>query len=642
MRNTSFFPALLLATLGACATAGGPDDLGEATVEIRLAATPIPSDGQCALITATRLADFHVTTYRGLLDGAVLKLQTGEHTVTASAYPPPCNQVPVAPPWAADQQIANFAPGSNVLVLNFKKKADVEIDANFEQDLLLVEQPGTRRRIGRNNEDITPSGLAGQTYAIDGWEVKLFDDPLSGGGGNASESVSFTTQVVGATPYSPRGMGRTPNGTFYFQVSDTFEPIARFDGGGLFSGSLPVIYPEGTIQWDNTDGLDAIDDTHLVRTGFLNVPINCDENNANCNQTGLDILELRNGPGGESFEVVNQILFTEQNHAPLNAEYPLAVVASGGGFALVTLPEGGDSRLVQLAGDGTILAQNTVAGSNEGLAIASDGRLLAMTYEGVVTAHDFVGVSPRLGETLSYVIQPNVTNVASFTWDSVGDRFVVLELDRRRTYFADASFSTASLTPIDLSGYTTVTAVEMHNGQLAVLDRLPPIEPNSGQRIPRVDHYNLDGTPGAQVLLAGGPLPVRPRSMAAIGSTGQIVVHHRRPGNPVDPTVDAVAFVHNGDGSLAYSFDLSPYGFTLIFMAKYLPLTNELAFKVLDLNGGVRLVITNLAGAPNRSYNIDLLPDGVGDMAPISSGPFAGEVGAVIGQPTFFFRLAPL
>ena len=638
MTKTSGFAALLLA-LGACASAGGPDDLGEATVEIRLAATAIPLDGQCVSVTATSLSNFQVTHFRGLLAGATLKTPQGDHRVTAVAYPQPCNPEPVSPPWAADDQITTFNAGNNVLVLNFKKKVDVGIDANFEEDQLLSEVPGSRRRISHNFEDITDSGVAGKIRAIDGWEVKLVDEPQAGGGGAPGEVVAFSTQVVGATPYSPRGMAQVADGigSHYFQVSEVLEPIARFDSTGNFVGSLPVIYPAGTVQWNFTDGLDGMDLTHLVRTGWLNVPTDC--NGEEC-QAGLDILELKTDGGFERFEVVDQIFFTAAQ-APLNVEYPLVVRAFGGNFALVSLPGGPDSTLTLLDGNGAILAgPTTIAGSNEGLALANDGRLMAMTYNGVLTAYDPATLAPRAGETLSYVIQPNIGNVASLAWDAAGQQFVALELDRLTTFLVNADFTAATPTGVDLSGYITVSAIEVRNGQLAVIDRIPP------GGVPRVDHYNFDGSPGADgnLSLTGGPAPSRPRTIAAIGSTNQIALHYRRPniGGVVATDLDTLVWVHNGDGSLAYSFDVAPLGFNFIFSIDYLAGSNELLLKVQDLNGGIRLLVTDLGGGPRRSYNVDLLPDGFGDPAPISTGAYAGQIGNVINQPTHYFRINPI
>ena len=41
--------------------------------------TVIPSTGECTHITATRLSDFHVSEYQGVLAGATLKSVPGEH-----------------------------------------------------------------------------------------------------------------------------------------------------------------------------------------------------------------------------------------------------------------------------------------------------------------------------------------------------------------------------------------------------------------------------------------------------------------------------------------------------------------------------------------------------------------------------------
>jgi hypothetical protein len=47
--------------------------------------------------------------------------------------------------------------------------------------------------------------------------------------------------------------------------------------------------------------------------------------------------------------------------------------------------------------------------------------------------------------------------------------------------------------------------------------------------------------------------------------------------------------------------------------------------------------VTDRAGTPRRSFRTDALFN-LADVAPISSGPFAGDIGAVMGQPSFFAR----
>src|SRR5438132_6054987 len=69
------------------------------SADVTVAATVIPSDGQCAHIVITRLADFQSSEYRGLLAGATFKAPLGEDRVTATAYPPPCGTEPGFPPW---------------------------------------------------------------------------------------------------------------------------------------------------------------------------------------------------------------------------------------------------------------------------------------------------------------------------------------------------------------------------------------------------------------------------------------------------------------------------------------------------------------------------------------------------------------
>jgi hypothetical protein len=99
--------------------------------------------------------------------------------------------------------------------------------------------------------------------------------------------------------------------------------------------------------------------------------------------------------------------------------------------------------------------------------------------------------------------------------------------------------------------------------------------------------------------------------------------------------------VHNADGSLAYSFDLGAHGFPIVGAVNYLALTDELAFTVQSNDGIRRVVVTDLAGNPRRSYRVDGF-GGVVDLAQITTGPHAGQAVTVVNQPTFAFRFTGL
>jgi hypothetical protein len=97
-------------------------------------------------------------------------------------------------------------------------------------------------------------------------------------------------------------------------------------------------------------------------------------------------------------------------------------------------------------------------------------------------------------------------------------------------------------------------------------------------------------------------------------------------------------FVHNADGTLARRFDLGKYGFVRVSSVRYRSDSGELVLLAVDGTGASRIVTTDLAGNPHRSYRTDALPD-LQDVALVGSGPFAGDFGAVTGQPSSFARV---
>src|SRR5262245_58255158 len=104
MRNHGLIhAACALIALAGCQGLDGEDAETEASAFIGTTST-IPSDGACAHIVATRLSDFHVSEFRGLLAGASFSVAAGESRVTATAYPQPCSNEPAAAPWIADVQ----------------------------------------------------------------------------------------------------------------------------------------------------------------------------------------------------------------------------------------------------------------------------------------------------------------------------------------------------------------------------------------------------------------------------------------------------------------------------------------------------------------------------------------------------------
>jgi hypothetical protein len=141
------------------------------------------------------------------------------------------------------------------------------------------------------------------------------------------------------------------------------------------------------------------------------------------------------------------------------------------------------------------------------------------------------------------------------------------------------------------------------------------------------------------VRLAVPASNLRLRSMAFIRSTGETVVRLRRTPTAADPTVDPVAFVYHADGTLARTIDLHASVNAVSFRVKYLAFSDELLFDVIDDLGARRLVVTDVAGDPRRSYRAGELKDAF-DFAPINSGPNAGQLGAIFAGDSQFVRFS--
>jgi hypothetical protein len=622
---------------------------GQRTAEVRVVAASLPTDGQCAHVVATRLADFQVTEYKGPLASATFQGLVGDNRVTATAYAQPCNAEPTNAPWITTPQIVTFANAPNTLNLQFQRNVAVTVVPGFNPDPApLLLRPGTLVRTGRNGED-----AAGPNFTLDGWEVKQIAFPSA----MPTETTLFSVEGKGI-PYSPRGMAHTSDGNFVFQLLDTASPLYVFNSSGNPIATWAVSYAAGKIQWNGTDGIEAVDATHLVRTGYLNAPINCDASNHGCVQAGLDILEKQVAMDGTiSYQVTKQILLPELMSVQLNLEYPVGVapVAMGTKFAVTTLPAaGGTSHLTILNADGTVAAgPTTINGDVEGLYDDGSGRLIGVDYTGNVTDYNDT-TAVALMDHASFAEGQSIASPASITWRSAATManpngsYLVLSGDGR-LYSTSPAFDSASSLGIDLSGFNSLSAVEYRSDtdEIALLDRLPPVDTATGTRIPVVNFYNLttlklDST---VKLLPGVALPLRPISLAFVPAPAmsmtppQLVVHYRRPQASADPAVDAVAFVHNAaTGALVSSFDLAPLGFARIQSVSYAAASSELVFVVVDIGGTTRILTTDLAGKPHHSYRIDPVPY-LSDVAPISSGANAGDVGIVEGQPSYFARI---
>ncbi|HEX6837242.1 MAG TPA: hypothetical protein VF334_11750 [Polyangia bacterium] len=619
---------MLLASLAVAGCGGNhaPSTTSQ-LADVIVTATAIPSDGQCAHIVFTRLADFHTAEYRGLLAGATLQAPLGEDRVTATAYPQPCNMDPgSAAPWTADAQTITLASGANSVSLSFHKSAGVTIDPNFDDTKPLVVRAGSQVRTSRNGED-----TAGPSYALDGWEVKQLTLPPAVVG----ETVLFSLEGKGV-PYTPRGMAHTPDGNFEFQLAEPLSPLYVFNAVGAPVAQWAVSYPAGTTLWSNTDGLEAIDASHFVRTGWSNRPFGCDASGAHCKQSGLDILTKKTAADGSSYvEVTQQIFLPELPTEALNSEYPVGVTPVGARFAVTVLPDAG-TNLVLLDADGTVAAGPVVmpsASDIEGLFDDGAGRLVGVDYTGNLTEYNDTDLSKRmetgnLGEGVSF------GPPSRLAWRSAGAGSLIAYNGTRLTYAA-ADFSSVTDVGLDLSAFALVGALEYRadTDELLLIDRYP-----SG--LPSVVSFSLATKlqTSSVTLQPGLAYPLRPVALTYIPSTHQFVAAYRR-SSGADATLDAVAFVHNADGSLAGKFDLATLGMKSISSVRYDATNDQLVFLVADAGGVTRLVTTDRSFVPKRSYRTDALPD-LADVTPMATGPFAGDWGAVQNQPSYYARVA--
>jgi len=194
--------------------------------------------------------------------------------------------------------------------------------------------------------------------------------------------------------------------------------------------------------------------------------------------------------------------------------------------------------------------------------------------------------------------------------------------------------ATGTTVAANFESITQVSALEYLPGpnQIAVMDRFPPQDDfNLG---PRLTLFNTTGgDPVGTIILQGIGRPVRSVGLGYIGSLDQLVSLHRIPNNPAN---DAKFFRHDMAGNLQLMGDLAPHGMQRLGSVSWLPATNELLFLGTDISGTQRWVVTSLDGNPVRSYRAFEVSDG----APITSGPNAGKLGAVQGQPSELVRLS--
>ena len=447
-------------------------------------------------------------------------------------------------------QIVNLVNGPNTITLNFHQSVDAGIDPNFDDTAPLSVRAGSQVRIARNGED-----TAGPNFALDGWEVKQLSLPPAPVG----ETVLFSLEGKGL-PYTPRGIARTPDGSFVVQMGETLEPLYVFSATGARADRWRVSYPAGTTQWSYTDGIEAIDATHFVRTGWLNRPIDCDADGSHCKQAGIEILEKKSADGAFFVEVTQQIFLPELPGEELNISYPVGVTPVGGRFAVSVLSNNGGTTLVLLNSDGSVAAGPTslpAANDIEGIFDDGAGRIIGLDYDGTLTTYNDTDLTPRAGET--GFLGEGVGFAAPFrlTYRRAGGGSFIA-YNQQRLVYAAQDFSSISDVGIDLSGFSSLAGVEYRadTDELLLMDRTPV-------GAPTVVSFNLfTGTQTSSVTLnPEQTVTVRPLGLAYLSASNQYAVHYRRTSG-ADAALDAVVFIHNADGSLGGKYDLAKLGFT--------------------------------------------------------------------------------
>ena len=572
--------------------------------------TTVPDDGACAHVVATRLADFTVHEYLGPLTGGSLDVALGEHRVTATAFPAPCNAEPADAPWTAEQQLVTFAAGLNRVELRFHRAGtETTIDPVFDDESPLV-RSGSRRRIGGAYED-----AAGPGYAIDDWNIVSLAVPP------ATQSSTTLFRLAGSgLPYSPRGLAATTTG-FVVQVS---EPGALyFYDGTTPLTTWPVDYGADQIRWTYTDGLEAIDDTHFVRTGWLDTPVQCE---TTCVQAGIEVLELVTGPDGARARVTQQIALPP----PYNTQFAVGVAAIGtaGTSFAVTVLDDHQTTLLLIDAAGTVLAASTIAPGVEGVFDAAGGRIGTLDYHGSLALYDATTAAP-LGQTADYRRGIDLVVPAAIAWlPAPRERLVLASgADRRLVTVGPDGSSSPAYFP---ASYDNPSGLDYKadTEQLVITNRVPPIDETTNRRIPTVDFLSASTFAlASSIQLRDVPLPVRTQSLAYLGSSKLIATIYGRPG-AVPDAIDAVVYLHDLSGALVRTFSLAPYGFVDLESASYLASSDELLLLAKDFTGTRRLVVTTTTGTPVRSYRTDEL-DGPLDLAPMTDGPYAGDVGVL-------------
>ena len=306
-------------------------------------------------------------------------------------------------------------------------------------------------------------------------------------------------------------------------------------------------------------------------------------------------------------------------------------------FAVTVLADVGGTNLVLINPDGTVGAGPTVistANDIEGLFDDGAGRIIGLDYDGTLTTYNDTNMTPRAGETGNLGEGVGYAVPQRLTWRSANGSFIAY--NGQRLVYAAPDFGSVTDIPIDFSSALTLPGgleYRADTDELYLIDRYPVAEPT-------VAAFNL--TTNAQTsnvtLHTGLGVTLRPIGLTRLPASNQFVSHYRRTSG-ADATLDAVAWLHNADGTLAGKFDLAQYGFVRINSVRYDAFNDQLIFVVVDATGTIRVLTTDPAFQPKRSYRADALAD-LRDVALITSGPNAGDYGVVLGQPSFFARIA--
>jgi hypothetical protein len=460
----------------------------------------------------------------------------------------------------------------------------------------------SRTRIGNNVEGIThvTSGpLAGQLAIVDGWDVRLVR--LSHGHSPKAPldevSLHFSTADLDL-PDSPRAIAWVDSQrAFVFQASYPDHIVYTNEDGELLSRH-DVTYPAGVAPPTWTDGMAYIPlgapfyPDHLVRPGW-----------SDSEGATVEILDL----DGNVVDVITP-------PDPIRWEYIVGIAYRDERILLTTILDGlGLSFPLYVFDPVTLLIEDTLpsGGLIEGLAPLPDGRVAAGDYRGTISVFDHE-IAPT-GYIVDFAIPPGVSNPNRLAWNAAGEEYLIFGADNEITGV-----------PTDLSSRRTALPLPGAGGY-GPFDYLPDLHRIGFvyRESPSVLRW-FDLASGTELPEALDLYPIASswiRDVTYIPSTHQLAVRFGRREN--------LARLHivNLDGSLARVVDLAAtLGVTSPGAVNYLDgdllavrVDNDLS--ITDLYGMQRALVQDLGFFP-------------GDVTRITSGPNAGALAAVAGQPS--------